>query len=148
MFVDETSAVSWLLLTNDVARAEPFQTTTALLLKLPPFTVKTNPAPPAVALFGEIEVTDGVAGQPPHETNGSNKTANAAKSADIFMAIGVHVRQIGGRAGPPGRNFSRIISIATYLIVRIDMIIDRAAGLHLLSGGWGESRNRLTNLGC
>lgn len=67
MFVDETSAVSWLPLTNDVVRDEPFQTTTELLLKLPPFTVKTNPAPPAAVLLGEIEVTDGVAGHPPQE---------------------------------------------------------------------------------
>jgi hypothetical protein len=89
-----------------------------LLPKLPPFTVKTNPAPPAVALVGEIELIDGVAGQPPHETNGSNKIANAA-----IIAIGVHVRQIGSWAGPPGRSFGRIISIAMYLVVRIDMII-------------------------
>ncbi len=33
MFVDEMVAVSWLLLTNDVVREVPFQTTTALLLK-------------------------------------------------------------------------------------------------------------------
>jgi hypothetical protein len=118
MFVEKTSAVSWLPLTNDVVSGEPFQTTTELLLKLPPFTVKTNPAPQAVALVGEIEVTDGVAGQPPHETKGSNKIVSAA-----IIAIGVHVRQIGGWAGPPGRNFGRIISIAMYLVVRIDMII-------------------------
>ena len=92
-------------------------------MKLPPFTVKTNPAPPAVALFGEIELTDGVAGQPPHETNGSNKTANAAKSTDIFNAVGEHVRQIGGSARPRSRNFCRVVSIAIYLVVRIDMII-------------------------
>jgi hypothetical protein len=123
MFVDEISAVTWLPLTNDVVRGAPFQTTTELLLKLPPFTVKTNPAPPAVALLGEIEVTDGVAGQPPHETNGSNKIANAVKSADIFIAIGIHLRQVGGRTGPPGRNLGRIISIAMFLVVPIDMII-------------------------
>jgi hypothetical protein len=123
MFVDETSAVTWLPLTNDVVRGRPFQTTTELLLKLPPFTVKTNPTPPAVALLGEIEATDGVAGQPPHETDGSNKIANAAKSADIFIALGVHLRQIGGWARPRDRNFGRIVSIAIYLVIRIDMII-------------------------
>src|ERR1700685_3495862 len=119
MFVDETSAVTWLPLMNDVVKAVPFQTTTELLLKLPPFRVKTNPAPPAVALFGEIEVTDGVAGQPPHETNGSNKIANVDKSADILIAIGVHVRQIGGSPRPRSRNFCGIIigSIAMYLVI-------------------------------
>jgi hypothetical protein len=69
----------------------PFQTTTELLLKLPPFTLRANPPAPAIALLGEIEVTAGVAGQPPQETTGSNKIANAPKIADIFIvAIGVH----------------------------------------------------------
>jgi hypothetical protein len=109
--VAEIVAVSWLPLTNDVVRAEPFQTTTALLLKSPPFTVSENPAPPAVALLGEIEVTEGVAGQPPQETTGSNKIANAAKSAHIFIAIGVHIRQIRGRADSQGRDFESVISV-------------------------------------
>jgi len=108
---------------NDVVTGEPFQTTTALLLKSLPFTVSENPAAPAVALLGEIEVTEGVSGQPPQETTESNKIVNPAKSADNFIAIGVHIRQIGGWAGPPGRNFGRIISIAIYLVVRIHMII-------------------------
>ena len=112
--VAEIAAVSWLLLTNDVVRGEPFQTTTASLLKLLPFTVSENPAAPAVALFGEIEVTDGVAGQPPQETAVSDEIANAPKSADIFIAIG-HIRQISGRADSPGRDFERIISVAIQL---------------------------------
>jgi hypothetical protein len=123
MFVEETPAVSWLPLTNDVASAEPSQTTTELLLKLPPFTVKTNPAPPAVALLGEIEVTDGVAGHPPQETTESNKIANPPKSADIFAAISVHRCQINGRADLQGRDFERIISVAISLVGRIDRII-------------------------
>jgi len=86
--------------------------------------VRENPSPPAVALLGEIEVTDGVAGQPPQETTGSNKIANAPKSADIFIvAIGVHIRQISGRADSQGRDFGRIISVAVRLVDRIDMII-------------------------
>ncbi len=121
--VDEIVTVSWLLLTNDVVRGEPFQTTTALLLKSPPFTVSENPGAPAVALLGEIEVTEGVAGQPPQETTGSNKIANAPKSADIFIAIGLHIRQISGRADSQGREFERIISVAIQLVGRIDVII-------------------------
>ncbi len=121
--VAEIAAVICLLLTNDVVRGEPFQTTTALLLKLPPFTVSENPAPPAVALLGESEVIEGVAGQPPQETTGSNKITNALKSADIFVAIGVHIRQVGGRSDSQGRDFERIISVAIQLVVRIDMII-------------------------
>jgi len=123
MFVDETPAVSWLPLTNDVVRDEPFQTTTELLLKLPPSTVRTNPDPPAVALLGEIEVTDGVAGHPPQETTGSNKIANPPKSADIVTAIGVHIRQISGRADLQGQDFERIISVAIPLVGRIERII-------------------------
>jgi hypothetical protein len=110
--VAEIAAVSWLLLTYDVVRGEPFQTTTALPLKSPPFTVSENPAAPAVALLGEIEVTEGVAGQPPQETTGSNKIVNAPKSTDIFIATGLHIRQISRRADSQGRDFERIISIA------------------------------------
>ena len=116
MFVDEISAVTWLPLTNDVVSGAPFQTTTELLLKLPPFTVKTNPVPPAVALLGEIEVTEGVAGQPPQETTGSKQIANAPKSADIFIAIGLHIRQTSGRADSQGRDVERVISVAIPLV--------------------------------
>jgi hypothetical protein len=100
-------------LTNDVVRGEPFQITTALLLKSPPITVSENPAAPAVALLGEIEVTEGVAGQPPQETTGSNKLASAAKSADILIAIGMHVRQLSERADSQDRDLDRIIA-STY----------------------------------
>jgi hypothetical protein len=109
--VAEIAAVSCLLLTNDVVRGKPSQTTTALLLKSLPLTVSENPAAPAVALLGESEVTEGVAGQPPQETTGSDKIANAPKSADIFIAIGVHIRQISGRSDSQSRDFERIISV-------------------------------------
>jgi hypothetical protein len=121
--VAEIATVSWLLLTNDVVSGEPFQTTTALLLKLPPFTLSDNPGSPAVALLGEIEVIDGFAGQPPQDTTGSNKIARAPKSADIFIATGVHIRKIGGLADSQGRNSERIISVAIRLVGRVDMII-------------------------
>lgn len=115
--VAEIAAVSWLLLTNDVVRGEPFQTTTALLLKSLPFTVSENPAAPALALLGEIEVIEGVAGQPPQETAGSKKIANAPESANILIAaFTVHVRQISGRADLQGRDFERIISVAIQLV--------------------------------
>jgi hypothetical protein len=107
----EIAAVSWLLLTNVVVRGEPSQTTTALLLKLPPFTVSENPSPPAAVLLGEIEVTEGVAGQPPQETTG-NIIVNAAKIAAMFIADGVHIRQISGLEDSQGRDFERIISVA------------------------------------
>ena len=76
--------MSCLLLTNDVVRAVPFHTATELVLKLPPFTVRTKPSPPAVALLGESELTDGVDGQE-QEVAGSNKIANAPKRADFFI---------------------------------------------------------------
>jgi hypothetical protein len=118
--VAEIAAITWLLLTNDDVSGEPFQTTTVLLLKLPPFTVSENPGAPAVALLGEIEVIDGFAGQPPQDTTGSNKIASAPKSADIFIAIGVHIRKIGGLADSQERNSERIISVAIRLVGRID----------------------------
>lgn len=119
----EIEAVSWLLLTNDVVRGEPSQTTTALLLKLPPFMVRTNPSPPAAALLGEIELTEGVAGHPPQETAGSSKIANVPKIADTFIAfLSVHICQIRGRAALKGRDFERIVSIAA-LVGQTDMII-------------------------
>lgn len=94
-------AVSWLPLTNDDVTVVPFHTTTEPLLKFLPFTVRTKPAPPAVALFGEIEVTDGVDGHEEQETAGSRKIANAPKRkrGDFFIvAIGVHFRQTSGRS--------------------------------------------------
>ncbi len=121
--VAEIAAVSWLLLTNVVVRGVPSQTTTALLLKLWPFTVSENPAAPAAAVLGEIEVTEGVAGQPPHETTGSNKIANAAAQADALIAIGAHTRQMSCRARSQVRNFERIIRPANQLVCRIDLII-------------------------
>jgi hypothetical protein len=117
-------AVSWLLLTNEVVSGEPFQTATALLLKSFPFKVRTNSAAPTVALVGEIEVIEGVAGQALQETRGSNKSDRAPESANIpIAAISAHRRQINGRADLQGWDFERIISVAISLVGRIDRII-------------------------
>jgi hypothetical protein len=48
----DTAAVTCVLLTNVVARFDPFHCTVALLRKLAPFTVSVKPAPPALAEFG------------------------------------------------------------------------------------------------
>jgi hypothetical protein len=58
--------------------------------------VSENPSVPALALLGEIEVIEGVAGQPLQPTAGRNKLASTANSANILIAIGVHVRQLSG----------------------------------------------------
>jgi hypothetical protein len=75
----------------------PFHTATELLLKLPPFMVRTKPAPPAVALLGESELTDGVDGQE-QEMIGSRKVANMPRRGDLFVvaivAIGVPSVQV------------------------------------------------------
>ena len=52
-------AVSCVLLPNVVVRLLPFQRTTDEPLKFVPVTVSVNPAPPAVALAGAIEVSVG-----------------------------------------------------------------------------------------
>jgi hypothetical protein len=83
MSLSGTVAVSCLPLTNDVVKAVPFHTATELLLKLPPLMVRTKPAPPAVALLGESELTEGVEGQE-QDTAGSNKIAEALKSVDFL----------------------------------------------------------------
>jgi hypothetical protein len=109
MSVPGIEAVSWRPSTNKVVWAVPFHTTTELALKLPPFTVKVKPAPPAVALAGEIELIDGVDGQE-QETAGSKKTANAPRRDDLFIvAIGVHFRQASGRAERQGTRLKRMI---------------------------------------
>ena len=64
----------------------PFHTATELLLKLPPFMVRTKPAPPTVALLGESELTDGVDGQE-QERIGSRKIANAPRRGDLFVVV-------------------------------------------------------------
>lgn len=89
-------AVSCLLLTNDEVRGVPFHTTTELLLKLPPFTVRTRPDPPAATLLGESEDTDGVDGHEEQETAGSRRMANAPKrKTGNFLIFGIGV--------PPGK---------------------------------------------
>ncbi len=86
MSVPGTAAVSCLLLTNDVVKEAPFHTTTALLSKFPPLTVRTNPPPPAEALFGESEFSDGVEGQE-HETAGKKKIANTPERRRCFFVV-------------------------------------------------------------
>lgn len=86
MFDAGIVAVSWWLLTNEGVTDEPFHTNTELLVKLPPFTVRTKSGPPAVALFGESELIDGVEGQE-QETRKSRQIANAAKRGDLFVAV-------------------------------------------------------------
>ena len=51
--------MSWVLLLNVVVRLEPFTCTTEPGTKLLPVTVNVNPAPPAIALAGEILANDG-----------------------------------------------------------------------------------------
>jgi len=53
------AAVNWVLLTYVVVRLLPPHLTTELEMKFDPFTVSVNPAPPAVALVGEMEVSVG-----------------------------------------------------------------------------------------
>jgi len=52
-------AVNCVLLTKVVIRFTPFQRTTDDKLKLLPLTVRVKAGPPAVALFGESEVSEG-----------------------------------------------------------------------------------------
>jgi hypothetical protein len=53
------AAVNCVLLTNVVVRLDPFQRTVEVLRKLVPLAVSVNATPPAVALVGEIEVSEG-----------------------------------------------------------------------------------------
>ena len=53
-----TVAVTCELLTKVVVRATPFHCTTDVASNCTPFTVRVNPAPPALALEGESEVTE------------------------------------------------------------------------------------------
>jgi hypothetical protein len=54
------AAVSCVELTNVVARLLPFHCATEVLIKLLPFKVNVNAAPPAIAEFGAIEVSAGI----------------------------------------------------------------------------------------
>lgn len=87
MSVDGIVAMSCVLLTNDVVKVAPSHVATELLLKLWPFTVRVKPAPPAVALLGEIEDTDGVDGQEEQETAGSRSIANAPNRGDFLVIV-------------------------------------------------------------
>lgn len=93
MLLEGMEAVSCVLLTNDVVKAVPFHTATALLSKLWPFTVRVKPAPPAAALLGESEVIDGVEGQE-QATTGSRKIANGANISGLLMVIIVAMAQV------------------------------------------------------
>jgi hypothetical protein len=106
MFADEIVAVSWWLLTNEVVTEVPSQTTTELLLKLSPFTVREKLPPPAVALFGESEDTPGDDGHEEQEMAGSKKISGTAKSANIFIAaiIAAIITAVGVH-----RNFANLI---------------------------------------
>jgi hypothetical protein len=53
-------AVNCVELTNVVVRLLPFHCTTEVLMKLPPFTVSGNAAPPATAEFGDSEASAGI----------------------------------------------------------------------------------------
>lgn len=53
------AAVSWVALINVVVLAAPLNFTTDVATNPVPFTVRVNPAPPAVALVGDIEVSVG-----------------------------------------------------------------------------------------
>ena len=59
MSVAVMAAVTCAPLTYVVARFDPFHCTSDPATKFDPFTVKVNAAPPAVALFGEMDVIEG-----------------------------------------------------------------------------------------
>ena len=59
MSAAEMAAVTLVLPTNVVVRADPFQSTTEPETKFEPFTVRVKAGPPAVALLGEIELIAG-----------------------------------------------------------------------------------------
>jgi hypothetical protein len=116
--------VSCLLLTNDVVTDVPFHVTTELLLKLLPFTVRTKPSPPAVAVLGESELTEGVDGQE-QQTAGSRKSANAPKRSD-FLVVAISAFPANQRTSGVPRYSIREDHSKEHvmrLIRRIDMII-------------------------
>src|SRR5579859_2102771 len=85
---------------NVVTRKEPFQLTTESWRKSLPLTVNKNSPPPAVALAGESEVTDGTGGQVPQDRAvTASVIASTARTGDRLgaLAIGLHLRQTGGR---------------------------------------------------
>jgi hypothetical protein len=59
MSLDGMAAVSCVALTNVVVRFEPFTWTTDPLTKFEPLAVSVNADPPAVAVLGEMLVSDG-----------------------------------------------------------------------------------------
>ena len=127
-----------MLLTNEVVKVTPSHVATELLLKLWPFTVRVKPAPPAVALLGEIEDTDGVDGQEEQETAGSKSIANAPpRRSDLFIvaiaAMGVPSGRSadGQSARTNSRGFSK--SVVIHLIRGTHLIASREqAALYML----------------
>jgi hypothetical protein len=67
------AAISWWLLTKVVGRTVPFKPTIEFCRKLFPLTVSRNPGAPAERLVGEMELTDGVWMQSPHDSPTSVK---------------------------------------------------------------------------
>src|SRR5579871_5674516 len=49
-------AITWLAVTDEAVNPAPLKLTVAGLVNPDPFTVSTNPAPPAIAVFGLSEV--------------------------------------------------------------------------------------------
>ena len=88
---------SWLV-TNVVARKEPFQLTKESRRNSLPLTVNKNWLPPAVALLGEIEVIVGVGGHVPQDRTVTSVNASTDVRANLgALAIGLHLRQLADR---------------------------------------------------
>ncbi|HEV2464060.1 MAG TPA: hypothetical protein VGT04_09660, partial [Acidobacteriaceae bacterium] len=89
---------SWWALTKVVTRLAPFHFTVASRRNSLPLTVSRNWLPPAVALAGEMEVRDGTGGQVPQDSATTVAATSTTKTGDLaVVAIGLHLRQTGGR---------------------------------------------------
>jgi hypothetical protein len=116
---------SWLL-TKVVTTKEPFQLTIESRRKSLPLTVSENWLPPAVALEGEKEVTDGTGGQVPQDMAvTASAIASTAKASDLAtVAIGFTSELADAERGA-GREFERIggTSEASQFVRQITNII-------------------------
>jgi hypothetical protein len=91
----------------------PFQLTTESWRKSSPLTVSRNCFPPAVALLGEIEVTDGRGGHVPHDTAVHSTIASTAKTGDLaIVAKGLCLRQTGERQARFKAGIRRSVGLA------------------------------------
>lgn len=89
------AATNCWLLTKVVTNEEPFRYAIELLRKSFPLMVRVNWPPPAVAVLGEIEATDGAGGQEQDKAVAS-AIASMHKMGDLAaVAIDVHRRQTG-----------------------------------------------------